>query len=232
LAIRGRRRCRGRWIGLVILGGCTLGLRLPPSRILMVRLLLWMALRHRRNEELLGLLGPLLVAAPLAHQLLPAAPVTEALPAPCRRPAAATASAWSAAAFAIGFFATATALDRTGLAPPGRVAPVAELAAARRAGLDGRVLNTVRFGGYLMFEGIPNFVDGRADLFGDAFLERYVAAASAVGDALPKLLDDYVIDWTLLEPASPAVALLDHRPGWRRVYADRYAVIERRTTMP
>ncbi len=129
----------------------------------------------------------------------------------------------------VGFFAGAWALDRRGLAPRADIAPAAALAAARRAGLDGHVFNSARFGGYLMLEGVPTFVDGRADLFGDAFLERYVAATDAIGNWLPELLDRHAVQWTLLEPASPAVGLLGHLPGWQQVYADPYAVIHRRT---
>ena len=119
-------------------------------------------------------------------------------------------------------------LDRQGLAPRSDVAPVAAVEVARRAGLDGHVFNSVRFGGYLLFMDIPAFVDGRADVYGDAFLQRYVAASNAIGNRLPDLLDRYGISWTLLEPSIPAVTLLDHLPGWERIYSDRYAIIHRR----
>ena len=110
---------------------------------------------------------------------------------------------------------------------------MAALQAAREAGLGfGYFFNSSRFGGYLMFVGIPTFIDGRADLFGDAFLQRYVAASSAVGGWLPDLLDRYAVAWTLLEPLSPAAGLLDHLPGWERVYADPDAVIHRRRPPP
>jgi hypothetical protein len=209
------------WIGLAIWGGFSLGLKLPWPRTLMVLLLLWLALSHVRNEELLGIIAPLLLAAPLARQLGAAAVPQRG------RPSLAALLA-ATAATALGLFATATALDRRGLEPRGDVAPVAAVEAARETGLDGHVFNSVRFGGYLLLAGIPSFVDGRADLFGDAFLQRYVAAASAIGEALPELLDRYAVAWTLLEPQSPAVALLDRLPGWQRVYTDRYAVIHRR----
>jgi hypothetical protein len=215
------------WIGLAIAGGFSLRLRLPWPRTLMVLLLLWLALTHVRNEELLGIITPLLVAAPLARQLGPASAQERGLPPDRGRPSVAVPIA-AMAAIALGLFATATALDRRGLEPRGDVAPAAALLAAREAGLGGHVFNSVRFGGYLLFVGIPSFVDGRADLFGDAFLKRYVAASSAIGDALPGLLDHYAVAWTLLEPQSPAVSLLDHLPGWKRIYADRYAVIHRR----
>jgi hypothetical protein len=215
------------WIGLAIAGGFWLGLKLPWARILMVLLLFWLALSHVRNEELLGIIAPLLLAAPLARQLGGVSAQEYRLPPDRARPSMAAPIA-ATAAIALGLLATATALDRRGLEPRGDIAPAAALQAAREAGLGGPVFNSVRFGGYLLFVGIPSFIDGRADLFGDAFLQRYVAAANAVGDALPELLDHYAVAWTLLEPQSPAVSLLDHLPGWKRVYADRYAVIHRR----
>jgi hypothetical protein len=194
----------------------------------MVLLLLLMALTHVRNEELLGIIAPLLVAAPLAAQLGP--PISAGELSLRLRGATATGGgiAILAAAIALGFFASAYALDRHRLAPREDVAPLAAVEAARQAGLDGHAFNSVRFGGYLIFEGIPTFVDGRADLLGDAFLEKYVAASNARGDLLPVLLERYGIAWTLLEPSTPAVGLLDHLPGWQRIYADRYAVIHRR----
>ncbi len=223
------------WIGLALLGGFCLGVRLPLSRALMVLLLLYLALTHVRNAELLGIIAPLLVAAPLAAQLASAVPAkagsaaaAAAAAAPRPTMAGLAAAAALTAVVALGFFATALALDRRGLRPRADVAPAVAIAAARNAGLSGHVLNSIRFGGYLMFVGIPTFVDGRADLFGDAFLERYVAATSAVADLLPGLLDHYAVAWTLFEPASPAVTLLDHLPGWQRVYAGPYAVIHRR----
>ena len=81
-----------------------------------------------------------------------------------------------------------------------------------------------------MFVGIPTFIDGRADLFGDEFLARNAAASAGIGEALPGLLDHYAIAWTLFEPSSAAVAVLDHLPGWQRVYTDDYAVVHRRNT--
>jgi hypothetical protein len=214
------------WIMLAIFGGFSLGLRLPWTRTAMVLLLLHLALRHVRNMELLGIIGPLLIAGPLAAQL--GSPNRAANGAEARvvrlRFAAAT-------AIALGVLSTALLLDRRGLHPRGSVAPVTAVNAARAAGLNGHVLNSLRFGGYLMFVGIPTFIDGRADLFGDEFLARNAAASAGIGDALPDLLDQYAVAWTLLEPSSPAASLLDHLPGWERVYADQFAAVHRRTPL-
>src|SRR5262249_48354622 len=175
------------WIGLAIAGGFSLGLRLPWPRTLMVLLLLYLALTHVRNKELLGIIAPLLLGAPLTRQLRP--PSTHEHRWPGDRGQRSTAMPLAAlAAVTVGLLATAAVLDRRGLEPRADVAPAAAVEAAREAGLRGHVFNSIRFGGYLSFVGIPSFVDGRADLFGDAFLQRYVAASNVIGEALPALL--------------------------------------------
>ena len=45
---------------------------------------------------------------------------------------------------------------------------------------------------------------------------------------LLRLLDEYRIGATLLALSTPAVALLDRSPDWKRVYADDVAVVHTR----
>ncbi len=87
------------------------------------------------------------------------------------------------------------------------------------------MLNDYAFGGYLIFSGIAPFIDGRAELYGDAFIKRYVEAMLVESDQLPQLLAEHGITWTLIDPNRPAVFLLDHLPGWRRLYTDDIAVV-------
>jgi hypothetical protein len=108
------------------------------------------------------------------------------------------------------------------------VMPAQALAAARGSGLNGPVFNDYDFGGYLIFSGVPVFVDGRVDLYGDTFMRAYSRAEANEGDALPRLLQRYHIAWTLLPPGAAAVKALDRMAGWRRVYADDRAVVHRR----
>lgn len=108
------------------------------------------------------------------------------------------------------------------------IAPASALAAAKRVGLTGPVFNDYDFGGYLIFEGVPVFVDGRIDLYGDDFMRAYAAALDAEGNALPRVLDRDHIAWTLLKPDAAAVTALDRDPRWARVYADASAVVFRR----
>jgi hypothetical protein len=82
------------------------------------------------------------------------------------------------------------------------------------------VFNDYAFGDYLIYRGIAPFVDGRADMYGDAFIKRYRQI-----EKLPSLLTQYGITWTLLDPDDPRVTLLDYLPGWRRAYADEIAVV-------
>ena len=95
--------------------------------------------------------------------------------------------------------------------------------------IAGPVLNEYRFGGYLIFAGVPTFVDGRADMFGDAFIEREHKAINLRSDGLPALLEQYKIGGTLMPAGSRAAVLLDHLAGWRRLYADDIAVVHVRT---
>ncbi len=217
------------WLGLAIAGGYLTGIRLPASRLAIVLLLLYAALTHRRNQELLGIMTPLLLAAPLAAQLRPAGlaqAVATAMPRHRRRLPVFVTGILLSLTIAFAFYTTALSLNRRGLEPDGGAAPVAAVEAARGAGLTtGRVLNSYRFGGYLIFAGLPPFVDGRADLFGDAFLKRFATAVSGDGDRLPGLLDKYAIQWAIFEPLDPAATLLNHLPGWERLYADKYAVV-------
>jgi len=106
------------------------------------------------------------------------------------------------------------------------VTPQAALAAARRMNLTGPVFNSEAFGGYLIFSGVPVFIDGRVELYGNDFLAAYLAAERGDRATLAGLLDRYHVAWVLLQAGSPAVAALDRLPGWQRVYADEQAVID------
>jgi hypothetical protein len=69
-------------------------------------------------------------------------------------------------------------------------------------------------------------------MYGDAFLKEYVQALELrTSDSLPKLLAKHKIAWTLLPPNTAAIALLDRLPEWRRLYADKTAVVHVRANI-
>jgi hypothetical protein len=89
-----------------------------------------------------------------------------------------------------------------------------------------RIFNAYEFGGYLIGRGIPTFIDGRAELYGERYVLDYFDAVAARDiDRLTALLDDGRIDATLLPPHTPAAQLLDRMSGWRRLYADDIAIV-------
>ena len=65
--------------------------------------------------------------------------------------------------------------------------------------------------------------------YGDAFLKRMLDGLRLKdGTTLPQLLDQHHIAWTLLAAGTPAIAVLDRLPGWKRVYSDDSAVVHMR----
>ena len=207
------------------------GVRLPPTRIAMLLLLLHMSLTHQRHTEVLGFVAPLLIAPSLG----------EFIRARSRRGQAAAldgalvdlaggATARGAAAVALAAVAIAAVfLQHPLIRKPDAYTPAAALDYAKAHNLTGRVFNEYGFGGYLIFNGIKPFIDGRAEMYGDAFVKRYVEATRGATDDLSGMLDEYHAAWTLFAAKSPAVTLMDHLSGWRRAYADDTAVIHVRT---
>jgi hypothetical protein len=218
------------WLAIVLFVGFALGWRLPPTRLLMLLLLLHMALRHRRHGELVGLVAPLLLAPALAPQLRALAAGRSAGPVDRGLAELAKPASLRGVALAGALLAAVSAAVLHGAAVRSDIAiPAAALAAVEAAHVTGPVLNDYGFGGYLIFSGIPPFIDGRAELYGDEFIRRYVKAMLLESDELPKLLDQNGITWTLIAPERPAALLLGYLPGWRQLYADDVAVVHVRS---
>jgi hypothetical protein len=89
---------------------------------------------------------------------------------------------------------------------------------------QSRGFNHYNWGGYLIWRGVPVFIDGRADLYGDSFIFEYVATSSA-DPGWPALLDRYAIDYVLWPPDNLLARLLEGDPGWQRIYGDELATI-------
>lgn len=221
---------------LWLLGGLALalyqGLRLPLFRLVLLLGLLHLSLKHVRYIELLGLLGPLLVAKSFGEQWARTAKATP--PSRLDRMSEGLAGGSGAGALAAaGALAVAAPLllaTAKPLEPPDSAAPKAALKAARDAGISGgRVLNSYGWGGYLIYSGIPVAIDGRADMYREAFLREFLTGTELTSPgAFDKLMDKYRIGWTLLTPQTPAVALLDRLPGWKRIHSDGTAVVHAR----
>lgn len=200
------------------------GVSLPLCRLIMFMLLLYMAFARARYSELLGLLTPLLLLDPIAHILSRSAPAAALQWNGFARPAVSLSAICAALLAAV---AAAITCYRDGVRAPDRFTPAAALAAVQTRGISGPVLNSYNFGGYLIFRGYAPFIDGRVDMYGNAFASRFFDL-----DQLTGLLQQYRIAWTMFEPDNPRTVVMDNLSGWSRLYADGTAVVHVREAAP
>jgi hypothetical protein len=208
------------YVFAAIAGAVYCGVKLTPPRIILVLGLFHMALSHVRNLEIFALLMPLVVVTPVASQfgLTAARLVRTSFPIA------------SAAILAALLGASTWAFAATSRYSPPLVQSPAAAVDALIAQHPKRILNDLPFGGYLISRQLPVFIDGRAELYGEAFEMNYYRALQLKDvNLFFNLLRDYDIDAVLLTPGTPAVSLLDHLDGWSRVYADDNAVLHVRT---
>ncbi len=104
--------------------------------------------------------------------------------------------------------------------------PVAAVEYLRDNPPSGNMFNSYNWGGYLMYAlpDVPVYVDGRTDLYGDAFLTSYLQAATGA-DGWRETLDAYDIGFTVIESESGLARALSDEPGWRLAYDDSMAAV-------
>jgi hypothetical protein len=91
----------------------------------------------------------------------------------------------------------------------------------------GPIFNSYNWGGYLIFElwpEYPVYVDGRTDLYDDAFLRRYLNIV-VTGAGWQQALDEDGINLVFIETNSQMAKLLRGDPNWMEAYQDELAVI-------
>ena len=216
------------WL-IVVVGAAFAGrIRLSLVRAAAVLLLLFMALAHYRNIALLAMLSPLLLASPVAAAW-PAPPRASGRTGALDRwfhalsPPARAVSVWVTLPLACAL--AVSALRARDPQPPALFAPRAALAAILSRVRQPRILNDVNFGDYLIFRGVPVFVDARADLYGEAFLKETFDALSLAPDGHIRALSArYRVNAILIMPILAVARVLARLPGWRCVYKGKWAV--------
>jgi hypothetical protein len=105
--------------------------------------------------------------------------------------------------------------------------PVTAVEQVKTALPEGALFNSYNWGGYLLWA-LPQvkvFVDGRTDLYGDAFLTGdYIPAASG-GAGWRAVFERYDVRWAFIEVNSGLAQALRTEPGWRVRYEDDLAAI-------
>jgi hypothetical protein len=190
--------------------------RVPGFSLLLLLGLTDLVFEHQRHVLLFGIVAPLLIAQPLG----------EALPGSAPRPSASPWSLAPGAVAALVLAALAGGRVALGGAPAdSRVNPAAALAHVPAAVRRLPVFNAYPFGGLLIFSGVRPYIDSRAEVYGDAFRERFLRLQGGDFAAFRAEAAARHIAWTILEPGSPLEAAIDASPDWRRAYADRFAVV-------
>jgi hypothetical protein len=203
------------------------GVRVPLLRLLLILVLLWLALSQMRQQPLWAIASILLLARPIADSLgdgKERPPFWQGAGVPANRIPA----AW----IAITALFVVLAIVRASLPisrPDTEAYPSVAIAHIPALLRRQPVLNTYSFGGPLIAAGIRPFIDGRSDMYGDAFTEEYQKVNTGDPAALDRATRRFRLVWAITETGNdPLLRLLDSTPGWHRIYADKDAVIHRR----
>lgn len=92
----------------------------------------------------------------------------------------------------------------------------------------GPLMNHYNWGGYFIWKLYPEyqvFIDGRADVYGDALVNDFAATYYLRGPSWQSLLERWNIRTVALPPDAPLVMALQSTTGWRTIYADRQVVL-------
>lgn len=203
---------------LVVLLAFYRGVKLPLMRNVLFVGLLYMMLAHVRNAEVFALLGPMVVAAPLAAQFGGRGD-DAGLTFPRPRKLAVS------GALVLMIAMTLCAIAAGQYQPSANVTPAAAVKILKDNHAQ-RVFNDYDFGGYMISQGLAPYIDGRTELYGEKFMVQHDAARRLLRPAeFFELLEQHGIDATLLSRKAPAAQILDQIDGWRKLFIDERVVV-------
>lgn len=90
------------------------------------------------------------------------------------------------------------------------------------------LMNHYNWGGYFIWKLYPEykvFIDGRADVYGDSFLEEFASAYHLRGEFWRAPLEKWHVQTVVLPPDAPLITALCSSSDWRQVFSDRQAVV-------
>jgi hypothetical protein len=202
-----------------ILGALLLGLSVRFKqnwiRIILIGILGVMMVKYTRFGLLFAFTAIPIALAPLLHVF------RELGKTPLDHPIV---NKWLVAVFVLGFIA-ASALVPAPRPNPSNT-PQEALEAARAGKVVGPVYNSYSFGGFLIYNHVPTYVDSRTDqLFIDGFLSKMRADAQTNDPtSLVAQLNKTKVEWALLEPTDHEAQLLT-KAGWTIFYKDAVAIV-------
>jgi hypothetical protein len=105
--------------------------------------------------------------------------------------------------------------------------PASAVEFIRAHNLPDPIFNRYDWGGYLIWKLYPErrvYIDGRADVYGDAFLEEFLRTGKGQGD-WREPLRRFCIRTVIVKPDSPLASLLIKEDGWSKAFEDSQAVV-------
>ena len=190
--------------------------RVAPVRLAILLALVHMALHQGRQQMVLAIVAPLLLAGPMSASFAPAAGET-------RSKGLNTRALLITCCLAALMAALRLAMPVARADSP--AAPISALASVPVELREKPVLNELGFGGYLIFSHVRPFIDGRTDMYGDEFTQTFFKMTEPDAAGLDAYLDKYGIEWIIFPPEAPIVKSFTHRPGWTRLFGDAFAIV-------
>jgi hypothetical protein len=91
----------------------------------------------------------------------------------------------------------------------------------------GNLFNSYQWGGYLIWMLYPEYqvyIDGRADVYGDAFIFDYISITHT-NTGWEKKLDQQEVRAILIEPETQLANILRNSPKWQIGYEDQTSIL-------
>ena len=108
-----------------------------------------------------------------------------------------------------------------------RAFPAAAVEFMRAQRPPGPIYNEYGWGGYLIWKRYPDYrvyIDGRADVYGDAFIEEFLATYAGETN-WQESLNKHGVRTVLIKPDAALASLLRQERGWQKVFEDSQTVI-------
>ncbi len=105
--------------------------------------------------------------------------------------------------------------------------PASAVEFIRRENLPGPIYNWYDWGGYMIWKLYPErlvYIDGRADVYGDAFIEEFLKTSKGQGE-WREPLRRFDVRTVIVKPDSPLVPLLEREEGWTKAFEDGQAIV-------
>lgn len=114
--------------------------------------------------------------------------------------------------------------------PPAKITPEKAVNKLISENVQGNGINLYGYGGYLIYRGVPVFIDGRADLYQDPHLTKYFRATRSEDmNEIRSVIDEFDIQWSMFGKDSKINRFFEQEPGWEKFYEDDVTTVYRST---